>query len=331
MVRDFDTCLGAPEFTKPAVLFQEVRRLGTEPDPRRIYRSVPDLDTESQKEEFCVAYDEMIRHYQALAQLGSEPEKTGPRQKAVAWLNTVFATEPLVKRDGQLMLHFYFQEGLFTDQAATTRDYYKDLVAANALSLVIGTLNQQKRARGLGQTAATPPAIWHAVSQTLTTGMYQPPESSFTKQYVEETIRFPLTLSELYLDIKAPSKHYTAAVAACKSRPECRISMESIQMFEQAVRASTDELRNHSINSEELLACYTCFELLPNQAKRALKNSQWWSDILTARDTDNFKILDEYPAPQLLSWKHLIDTLVASFFPNQAQPNRYLKMYWGIA
>ena len=103
--------------------------------------------------------------------------------------------------------------------------------------------------------------------------MYQPPESSFTRQYVEETIRFPLMLNELYLDIKAPSKRYTAAVAACKSRPECHISMESVQMFEQSVRASTDELRNHSINSEELLACYTCFELLPNQAKRALKTS----------------------------------------------------------
>ena len=107
--------------------------------------------------------------------------------------------------------------------------------------------------------------------------------------------------------------------------------MESIQMFEQSVRASTDELRNHSINSEELLPCYTCFELLPNQAKQVLKNSQWWSDILTARDTPHFKIQDLYPAPQLLSWKHLIDTLVASFFPSQAQPNWYIKMYWGIS
>ena len=32
----------------------------------------------------------------------------------------------------------------------------------------------------------------------------------------------------------------------------------------------------------------------------------------------------------MLSWKHLIDTLMASFFPNQSQPNRFIRMYWGL-
>ena len=116
--------------------------MGAEPDPHQINRCVPDLDTEAQKGEFCDAYDEIIKHYRALCTLGSEPEKTGPRQQAVAWLNTVFATKPLVKTDGQPMVHFYFQEGLFTDQVATAREYYQKLVAANAISLIIGTLNQ---------------------------------------------------------------------------------------------------------------------------------------------------------------------------------------------
>ena len=63
-------------------------------------------------------------------------------------------------------------------------------------------------------------------------------------------------------------------MAACKSRSECQISLESAQLFEQSLRASTDELKNNSIGTEELLACYTLFELLPNQAKQALKSSQ---------------------------------------------------------
>ena len=71
MVRDFNTCLVEPVFTKPATLFQEVRKLEAEPDRRRIDQSVPDLNTEGQKDKFCEAYDEMIRHYQVLAQLGS--------------------------------------------------------------------------------------------------------------------------------------------------------------------------------------------------------------------------------------------------------------------
>ena len=108
MVRDFNTCLVEPVFTKPATLFQEVRRLEADPDPRRSDLAVPDLNTEEQRGKFCEAYDEMIRHYRALSQIGSEPNQTGPCQQAVAWLNVVFATEPLLKTDGTLMGHFYF-------------------------------------------------------------------------------------------------------------------------------------------------------------------------------------------------------------------------------
>ena len=107
-------------------------------------RCIPDLDIESQKDEFCEAYDEMITHYQALCTLGSEPEKIRPRQKAVAWLNTVFATKPLVKQDGQTLVQFYFQEGLFIDTVELTRDHYQKLVAPNALSLIVGTLSQRR-------------------------------------------------------------------------------------------------------------------------------------------------------------------------------------------
>ena len=110
----------------------------------------------------------MIKHYRALCTLGSEPEKIGPRQQAVAWLNTVFATEPLVKSDGQPMVHFYFQERLFTDQVATTREHYQKLVAANTISLIIGMLNQRKQARGLGQTTAMPPVSGHSSTRSTT-------------------------------------------------------------------------------------------------------------------------------------------------------------------
>ena len=68
---------------------------------------------------------------------------------------------------------------------------------------------------------------------------------------MEETIRYPLTLNELYLDTKAPSKRYTAAVAACQNRTECHISVESAQLFEESVMASMDELPKHSIQPED--------------------------------------------------------------------------------
>ena len=38
-------------------------------------------------------------------------------------------------------------------------------------------------------------------------------------------------------------------------------------------------MRNHSIQPEELLACFTVFELLPNHAKQALKDSQWYKSL----------------------------------------------------
>ena len=52
----------------------------------------------------------------------------------MAWLNTVFATEQLVKQDGQTMVGFYFQEDPFIDQVASTREHYQKWVAAIAIS-----------------------------------------------------------------------------------------------------------------------------------------------------------------------------------------------------
>ena len=45
--------------------------------------------------------------------------------------------------------------------------------------------------------------------------MYKPPESAFAKKYSEQAIRFPFTITELYTDVKAASKRYSAAVQAC--------------------------------------------------------------------------------------------------------------------
>ena len=215
MTRDFDTCMVEAAFPKPAVIFQEVRRLEAEPDPLRCDVAVPDLNTAEQRGKFCEAYDEMINHYRALSLLGGEPDQTGPRQQAVAWLNMVFATEPLMKPDGTLMGKFYFEEALFTDDKETCRNYYKLMVAHNARGLVIGTMRLKQRIKGMGQAKAVPSATWHAVSQPLGAGMYQPPESGFTKQYVTEAIRFPLTLSELYTDPKAPRPRLMGARSSC--------------------------------------------------------------------------------------------------------------------
>ena len=137
-------------------------------------------------------------------------------------------------------------------------------------------------------------------------------------------------MGELYQDTKGPGKLYLAAVAACQGRRDCTISLESTQAFEDSISATMDKLRNHSIEPEEMLACCITFELLPNYVKQALKNSWWWVDVLTAKNGGEYTIQDTYPAPQPLHWKHLIDTLVASFFPSQVQPNKYLKMWWGV-
>ena len=86
--------------------------------------------------------------------------------------------------------------------------------------------------------------------------MHQPPESALTKWYAEQTIQFPCTMSELYLDTKEPGKRYMAAVAACWGRRDCTTSLESAQAFEDLISATMDELHNHSVQPEEMLACY---------------------------------------------------------------------------
>ena len=65
------------------------------------------------------------------------------------------------------MGQFYFEEALFTDPREATRDHFKAMVVYNARSLVISTLKQRQRIRGMGHAMAAPSASWDSVSQPL--------------------------------------------------------------------------------------------------------------------------------------------------------------------
>ena len=91
-----------------------------------------------------------------------------------------------------------------------------------------------------------------------------------------------------------------------------------------------DVLVDNAIDQREALACFLTFELLPNNTKRALKDSRWWTDLHKAKLSIKYVFKNSFLAPQPLQWKHLIDTLIASFFPNHVQPNKNLQMWWGV-
>ena len=94
------------------------------------------------------------------------------------------------------------------------------------------------------------------------------------------------------------------AIQVCKSKKECIISFASAKAFEESVRAVIEELRYQAIDQEDLLAGYAMFELLPDTAKQALSNSRWWINTHNAKISNEYKIQDAYPAPQLLSQAH---------------------------
>ena len=96
--------------------------------------------------------------------------------------------------------------------------------------------------------------------------------------------------------------------------------------FELLVSATMDELTDHVINQKELLTCFATFELLPTNAKRALKDSRWWTNLHRAKLSGKYVFVDSFPTPQPLQWMHFFHTLMASFFPNNIQPNKYLQM-----
>ena len=78
------------------------------------------------------------------------------------------------------------------------------------------------------------------------------------------------------------------------------------------------------------MTCMIMFELLPDKTKQSLKNSRWWTDLLQAKHSSDYTFIDMYPAPQPLQWNHLIDSLIAAFFLNAIQPNKYLQVWWGV-
>ena len=51
--------------------------------------------------------------------------------------------------------------------------------------------------------------------------------------------------------------------------------MDLAKLFEQTVSMTMDILQDQAIQQEEALMCLIMLELLPNHAKRALRDSRW--------------------------------------------------------
>ena len=65
--------------------------------------------------------------------------------------------------------------------------------------------------------------------------MFHSPKSAFTQGYLEKTIRFPCTLTELYSDQKTYGKRYAQAIQACRARKDATICMETVKRFEETM------------------------------------------------------------------------------------------------
>ena len=273
MNRTSDTCLKNLAVMAAPEVFAILQKLETKIDPRRTSSEVPDLRTAAQQHKFCEVYDNVVRHYQILSTVGHNDMTNRARHMSVNWLSRMFATEPLVNKDNSsIMIDFYFLEEQFATDHKPTRDHYLALVAHNMPYLVLAALNQKKLSMGMCQQPIPVGVGQDNVPQLLMMGVYHHPSPSFTQGYLEKTIRFSCTIAELYSDQKMTGKRYSAAIQACRAKKEATISLESPKLFELAVSMTMDILQDQAIQQQEALVCFIMFELLPNYAKRALKD-----------------------------------------------------------
>ena len=61
--------------------------------------------------------------------------------------------------------------------------------------------------------------------------------------------------------------------------------MDSAKTFEDTLSATLEVLSEQALDDQGALQCMVVFELLPEQAKRALKTSRWWKDVLEAKSS----------------------------------------------
>ena len=92
--------------------------------------------------------------------------------------------------------------------------------------------------------------------------MYKPPESAFARWFNYHSIWFPYLLADLYLDVKAATKHYTAIVQAIWARSKCELNFDPLAAFERVLFTILEVMEDYALYKEEALRCYTTFELL---------------------------------------------------------------------
>ena len=329
MNRTTSECIKNLAVAEAESVLQYLRELSVRKDPRRVSSEAPDLQSPARVTEFCDVYDHVVGQYVILEAAKTQESKRAAARAAIQWINRLFGVEPLVStKDQQIMYNYYFQEETFFGDDKEIRTEGLALVAANIKYLVLAELRQRRRTLGGHQPATAAGLTPEATPQPLATGMHQPPKSAFTQGRIEKTIRFPCTLADLYSDQKTYSKRYAQAIQACRLRKDAAICMDSVQQFEETLGLTLDILMEQAVEEQGALTCMIIFELLPDQAKRTLKSSRWWQDLLTAKAS--IPIIDTYPAPQPLQWSHLVDTLIAAFYPNSERPSKYLQVWWGI-
>ena len=54
------------------------------------------------------------------------------------------------------------------------------------------------------------------------------------------------------------------------------------------------------------------------------------ADLVKAKTNEDYLFMDANPTSQPLQWTHCINSLTVSYFPNTVQPNKYLRMWWGV-
>ena len=352
-----------------AMSVQDMRRrvagFQTQADPVRSNLAAPDLSDVGQAQDFRDAYVAVCSIVDSLAVATRDPRVVtdrAPYEVKVALLNYLAAKEPTLDVAGEWVKDQHYSLSSFVDADEATRPLHLQALYGSIFYLVLaemmrrnkgrvqqaaaarqalpaGNLTEQQR-RVLAVAPALPlsmadqphPAAGEAhladAQQNVRRAVYQPKFGiKLVEEIAENDTPFPVAWEQL-TESDTLCKRFTKHWEAIQPH-KLGISTESVEAFDRTVKQVASAMQKVNIPLKSMFATRMVWELLPEDAKKLVKDHAWWEDLYEEAEAAG-KTWFAREVPVIAQMFLMIQCVYELYFSHVSGRDHLALLFWGV-
>ena len=202
-------CLQDEAIMSSSEMLAKIKHLASVPDPDRLQRDGPAMQSREELADFCEEYDQMVKGYRLLKQNYNQLNENEKSlfQLAVDRMNNAAGSEPMLDDAKQPTWNYTFQLASYTSNDTTMKNKALAVAANSAYYIVLAGVIRRAMARRMVPRQQVTNALQAMEMMPLQSDMYQPQNvPAFDEVLRSEPVQFPLSFDDMSADGKALMK-----------------------------------------------------------------------------------------------------------------------------